>query len=630
MEKLGIRILQIDLARQIESIEYVKSYADFAKECGYNYLLLYLEASIRTPDTEYFYKDESYSMDEMKEIVTYAESIGLKVIPCFENLPHLEKFLRYKELEHLSELYDEKTITRGYRSDRFGSEGCPSNPDLYKFLDKYFTDCMECFPNSEYVHMGLDEVFDLAHCEKCRERLNSGMTKCDIFYEHVMHTYNLCKSWGRTMMMWDDFFEFVDIAERLPRDIIMVNWNYSYVGTEPAGHWIGKRKKDWFRYYDKLGFKYILGIYAHRGSSTENADTFTRYGAKYSPIGGICTAWERAESFYHGAYPYIYYTGKLWLGELKSEEDRINAIAHLLQGDKELAKLLLSNNIGGCGGGLGMMDVVENQTGGARSWLIRNKYFLDQLKSYLPKMQGLAKDILTDIYDYACENYLNSSFNDLGNRVFDAYETDGITDKFIPEVEKAEAEMAKLAENAKGLWAKYRPTIKSQGQRFENKWGKYPGAYKRIKERLAENKKWGTFTGEYMLHDMYGTPRAKIVIKYVDGTEQVLHNGQLKPSLGSACFQVRYRIENKLIESMTFTASGEGACYPSYFYYVVDKKKYIVDSVEKIEGNCERIEKILENDSGFSILGYEDALKCFNDIDCTKDLHTIKVKFREL
>ena len=98
----------------------------------------------------------------------------------------------------------------------------------------------------------------------------------------------------------------------------------------------------------------------------------------------------------------------------------------------------------------------------------------------------------------------------------------------------------------------------------------------------------------------------------------------------SACFQVRYRIENKLIDKLTFTAWGEGASYPSYFYYVVDGKKYVVDSVEKVQGRVEREEKILENDSGFAIMGIEDGLKCFNDIDATKEKHIIKVKFKEL
>ena len=46
--------LQIDLARQKERVDFVKSYMDFAVENGYNSVLLYLENVVRTPSTEYF------------------------------------------------------------------------------------------------------------------------------------------------------------------------------------------------------------------------------------------------------------------------------------------------------------------------------------------------------------------------------------------------------------------------------------------------------------------------------------------------------------------------------------------------------------------------------------------------
>ena len=103
--------LQIDLARQKERVDFVKSYMDFAVQNGYNSVLLYLENVVRTPSTEYFDKEDTYSMEEMSEIVAYGTAKGLEVIPAFENLGHLEKFFEYTQWEDLSDLTDEKYST---------------------------------------------------------------------------------------------------------------------------------------------------------------------------------------------------------------------------------------------------------------------------------------------------------------------------------------------------------------------------------------------------------------------------------------------------------------------------------------------------------------------------------------
>ena len=82
--------LQIDLARQKETIDYVKTYVDKAKKYGYNTIFLYLETCVRTEDTPHFDENETYSLDEMKEIVDYIESSGLTAVPAFENFYHVE------------------------------------------------------------------------------------------------------------------------------------------------------------------------------------------------------------------------------------------------------------------------------------------------------------------------------------------------------------------------------------------------------------------------------------------------------------------------------------------------------------------------------------------------------------
>lgn len=629
MEKLQIRALQIDLARQKERVDYVKSYADLAKKSGYNYVLLYLENAIRTPDTEFFDKDGTYSMEEMADIVKYIESIGLGVIPCFENLPHLEKFFAYPQLAPLSEHYDEKVVTRGYYKHRLDI-GCTSNPKFYEFFDKYITDCTSLFKNSEYIMICHDELFDFAVCDKCRERLKNGETKKDMFFKHVMHSYELVKGLNKKMIMGDDFFEYMDISEDIPKDIILFNWNYGYIGAEPTGHWTSRRKKDWFRWYDKLGLQYVFAVYANRTSSEYNTDSFTKYANKYHPIGAVCTSWCKSESFYHGSYPFVYYTGKLWEGKINSEEDRVEAMAKLLRGNKKVAKFLLSNNLGGCGGGFGFTEVIENMNMASYNYLNRMGPILEELKGYIKKMKGESKDILTDIYNVALESYLNALFVKVGDEVFNAYESDGVTDKFIPYVDYAIKEIEGIKDRTNYLWNKYKNGIKSQDNDLFNKYNNKLKSLEKAKSLLKENKKYGTLTVESMLYDMYGTPKTKIVVNYVDGESQVVINGQVKPSLGDAHFTRRYKIQNKLIKNIEFSGYGEGTTYPVYLYYIVDGKKYIVDKVEKVCGECKDIENLLDNDTKCATLGIQDGLKCFEDIDSTLKLNTILITFKEL
>ena len=80
----------------------------------------------------------------------------------------------------------------------------------------------------EFVHIGMDEVFDFALCPRCRKRISDGESMESLFLKHIIHTHHLLAAAGKTMMMWDDFFELLDIVDKIPRDIVLCNWNYGY------------------------------------------------------------------------------------------------------------------------------------------------------------------------------------------------------------------------------------------------------------------------------------------------------------------------------------------------------------------------------------------------------------------
>lgn len=93
-----IRAVQLDLARQMESMEFLKGFIDFIAENHYNTLFLYLEWRVRTKTFDIGKKD-GYSAEELKEIIEYAETRGIDVIPGLAALGHAELILEQKNMK---------------------------------------------------------------------------------------------------------------------------------------------------------------------------------------------------------------------------------------------------------------------------------------------------------------------------------------------------------------------------------------------------------------------------------------------------------------------------------------------------------------------------------------------------
>ncbi len=627
--------LQIDLGRQKETVEYIKSYVDFAAKCGYNSILYYLENAVRTPDTEFLNPDETYTLDEMREIVEYTEAHGLEAIPAFENLGHMEKFLSYPALSHLAECRGD-TVGRFYNTDN-GDCGCSSNPKFYEFIDKYVTDVASVF-RSKYIHMGLDEVFSFAICPDCRARLAAGETKADMFYAHIMHTHALVSRMGRRMMMWDDFFECMDIVDRLPRDIIFTNWNYNTVQDEPLGHWVGRVKRDWFAYYDELGFDYMLCTYAHKSSATYNTDSFNAYAKKYSPMGAIMTTWERASDFYLGAYPHIALAAREWRGEITTKEEQLGLYAEIL-GNTDCARLLLSLTVPSFVASQGNVALkAENDSFSRRLLREQLSHACTLLRGYMESAVGLAKDIMTDAFVYLYTTYAELELSRVGDMIFDLYQARSVTreqiDELLCNLENGYNLCHALATE---LWAKYRPGIKSCANLFAKRYKGYFDSIHEIRGTLSSLEKLGVgiLYCENMLHDGFCSVRAEIKVRFVGEEEdEIIYTGPFKHAavcleLG-ACYTVKLATKPKEIEYIIFAVYGEGALYPLNFRYVVNGKKYVAAAVEKICGSVEHEENVLYNDTRFALLGKDSCTEHFNDMSLSRERHAIKVTLKPL
>ena len=76
--------IMFDLSSQKERVDFMKNYAEFCKKCGYNTIILGLNASVRTSVTPFFNADASHSQAETSAPPHTPAATASDVIPAFE------------------------------------------------------------------------------------------------------------------------------------------------------------------------------------------------------------------------------------------------------------------------------------------------------------------------------------------------------------------------------------------------------------------------------------------------------------------------------------------------------------------------------------------------------------------
>lgn len=604
----------IDLSSQRERPDFIKGYADFCKKWGYNTIILSLNAAVRTSVTPFFNVDDSYSKEEISDIVNYIESIGMDVIPAFENAFHMEKMLSYKETERFAEFEDVWKQGRGLAPawSKHGAAGCLTNTEMFDFMESYMSEVCSLF-HSKYVHMGMDEVFDIAECDRCKAVLRSGKTKSDIFRDLILRNHKFVASMGREMMMWTDFFEYYNVLEELPRDIILCHWDYYFVGYEPRGKWAGRTKRDWLRLFDDLGFRYLFCSKAIDTSPAYNIETLTQYADKFNCLGAMMTTWERAAGFYECLKPAIAYGGRLWNAAEGERVPLIDIYASFLDGDKELAKALTSLYEPEIEFGyFDVTDVTERRHHVTSAYQAHLRYVLDMFEKKNVSLKNGGNPVLCDIYDNLSYKYAKLSLWLLGDKVFDDYET-GTTENLAFYDEMIDDSLRRFnlyKENGDILYETDKKGIVS----FDNSWAKKTEGNIALAEKIRSDihavigKKHNVLCVDLMLPDTYSMIRGEVIVKYEGEEEKQIYSGTLKTTLTafdvSGVYTLCFRLENKPLEYVIFNSFGEGDIFPVHFAYFNGKTKLDATSCEKLYGRVINEQNVLTYDVAFAEMGY--------------------------
>ena len=264
--RFGYRGLHLDEGRHFFGVEAVKRYLDIMEVHKLNkfhwhltedqgwrieikkYPLLTEVGSIRkgtcvrknfhTHDGVPYGEGMWYTQDEIREIVAYAASKGIDVIPEIDLPGHmLAALTAYPELGCTGGPYE--VWTRWGVSD---DVLCAGNEAIYTFLEDVLTEVCDLFPY-EYIHIGGDECPKTRWetCPKCQAKIKElGLEDKDgQKAEHYLQSYVISRiekflnSKGRNVIGWDEILE----GGIAPNATIM-SWRGETGGLEAArqGH----------------------------------------------------------------------------------------------------------------------------------------------------------------------------------------------------------------------------------------------------------------------------------------------------------------------------------------------------------------------------------------------------------
>lgn len=272
---MQIRGISDDISRgQVSTLENFKKIIDFLAENKMNTYMPYIEDVLAFDKYPTIGKDRgALTKQEVKELVAYANSKFVDIIPVFQTLGHYENILSLDEFVHLAEFPGAASLD-------------VSNPEIYDFLDGLLKEVTDIFPG-EYLHVGADESFDVGWGNS--KHLVDSSSIAEVHAVHYKKVYDLCKKYNRKMMMYGDIIlRHPEILKLIPKDIIIVDWHYGarsfYSSTE---------------IFKNAGFNYIvspsvwnfLTTYPTNINALANIKYMVKSGLSFSSIGMINSNW---------------------------------------------------------------------------------------------------------------------------------------------------------------------------------------------------------------------------------------------------------------------------------------------------------------------------------------------------
>ena len=244
-----------------------------------------------------------YTQQEIKDVVEYANLLGIRVVPEFDVPGHASAIaVAYPEL-----ITEKKRYKMEDAWGVFEPLLDPSNPKVYDFIDKIVAEIATLFPD-EYLHIGGDEVHPIQWQKS--EKVQQYMAQKNVKDSHELQVHfnekvqKILTKHKKKMMGWDEIYH-----PQLPNNIMVQSWRgmeslsqiaaNNYQGLLSTGFYIDQPQSTAYHYRNELLAKRANAVVTPTKEDVVTAWQFTMPRLKGSAVKGTLAMVSRNDYLIH-------------------------------------------------------------------------------------------------------------------------------------------------------------------------------------------------------------------------------------------------------------------------------------------------------------------------------------------
>lgn len=276
----------LDVSRgRIPKKETIMKLIDLLAKLKYNELQLYMESLVFKYKAfpKYTAGYDCLTPEDIRFLDAYCKERFIDLVPNQNSLGHLGNWLKYEEFSHLK-------IGGKENPEILRATLNPLLEESFLFIDKLYESLLPYF-DSDYVHIGLDEAFELDKYELAQPCQKCG--KDTIFMEWLCKlSEHIEKKYHKKVQFWADMiYSYPEAFRRMPENATAVIWGYAplrsvYLAEKCRN--LSEKNCDFYVCAGDSTWKSLTGRF---DVMTFNIRSFADIGKKYGAKGYLLASW---------------------------------------------------------------------------------------------------------------------------------------------------------------------------------------------------------------------------------------------------------------------------------------------------------------------------------------------------